>query len=85
MQCEDNPPAERAHHPRPFGCGLRACPELAEGVTVKSVRTRTVVDPGGIFSFFVTVVAIITSDCEPVDRLRTGSVEGSRGHEILRT
>ena len=56
MQYEDNSPMERAHHPRPFGCGLR--------VTVKSVRTRTVADSGPAFSFFVTVVASTTSDCD---------------------
>ena len=27
MQYEDNPPMERAHHPRPFGCGLRVTSE----------------------------------------------------------
>ncbi len=46
MQYEAMLPMEPAHRPRPFGCGLRACPELAEGVTVKSGRTRTVVGPG---------------------------------------
>ena len=77
MQYEDNPPMGRAHHPRPFGCGLR--------VTVKSGRMRTVVDPGRILSCFVTVVATTTSDSEPFDRLRTGSVEESKTHGILRT
>ena len=56
------PPMERAHRPRPFGCGLRACTEPAEVVTVKSGRTQTVVDPGRMFSFFVAVVATTTSD-----------------------
>ena len=51
--------------PRPFGCGLRACPELAEGVTVIAVRIRTVVDLGPVFSSFATVVATTTSHSEP--------------------
>ena len=43
MQYEAIPPMEPAHRPRPFGCGLR--------VTLNSVPTRTVVDPGrGIFN-----------------------------------
>ncbi len=32
MQCEDSPLMERAHPPRPFGCGLR--------VTVMQPSTR---------------------------------------------
>ena len=72
MQYEPTSPMERAHHPRPFGCGLRvtvirglrACTEPAEVVTVISVRTRTVVDAGPVFSSFATVVATTTSDSE---------------------
>ena len=56
MEHEATLPMERAHRPRPFGCGLR--------VTVGSVRTRTVADPGRVFSFFATVVATTTSDSE---------------------
>ncbi len=44
MQHETTLPTERAHHPRPFGCGLR--------VTVGSVGTRTVVDPGRVLSSY---------------------------------
>ena len=62
-----------SNHPRPFGCGLRAstepCPQaqrrIAEVVTVGSVRTRTVVDLGQVFSSFVTGVATTTSGSEP--------------------
>ena len=61
-------PMDRAHHPRPFGCGLR--------VTVKSGRTRTVVDPGRIFSFFVTVVATPTSDSERSEESRRMGFSG---------
>ena len=50
------PPMEPAHCPRPFGCGLR--------VTVRSARTRTVVDPGGISSSFMTPVTTTMSYSE---------------------
>ena len=40
MQHEATPPMEPAHHPRPFGCGLRG--------TVGSARTRTVLDRGSV-------------------------------------
>ena len=68
---------ERTHHPRPFGCGLRACTEpcprgqrrIAEAVTVESMRTQTVVDPGPVVSFSATVVAATTSDSERSRRI----------------
>ena len=49
---------EPAHHPRPFGCGLR--------VTVGSGRTRTVVDPGRIFlGTYSTHVAKVSLGLRP--------------------
>ena len=71
MQHEATLPIEHAHRPRPFGCGLR--------VTVGSVRTRTVLDPGRVLSFFVTVVPTTTSDSKvagPVGNL--GAVRPAR-------
>ncbi len=59
---------EPAHRPRPFGCGLR--------VTVGSVGTRTVVDPGRVFSFFVTVVATTTGDSERSEESKTHGFSG---------
>ena len=64
MQHEATLPMEPAHRPRPFGFGLRACTELAEVVTVGSVRTRTVGDPSRAFSFSTVPVATDMDDSE---------------------
>ncbi len=51
IQNEATLPRESAHRPKPFGCGLSACAELAEVVTVplRVFSPRSVLFPSSVF------------------------------------